>query len=432
MRASFLTEPVRFASEEVQRIELRLQAGNDQARIGEDIGVPVSIEGGEGNDTLCGPDVDTVWEIEGNGEGRYGEVQFAGIENLRGGGGRDWYVFADGGSVAGVVDGGAGTDVVDWSAWSAAVEVDLEAGEASGTGGLVDVERLVGGQAYDRLMGRDLSSVWYISGIDEGTMYSCGEAPVEFVGFEELVGGAGCDRFVFASEVAEVRGMIDGRAGEDTLDYSAWTEGVAVDLGVGAASAVKAGQDGGVQAVENVIGGWGDDQLTGDDADNRLEGNAGDDILAGGAGNDVLIGGSGDDTIAGGAGDDLILGDDVFGSLFPCGWKHCGCNRRGGDDLLFGDEGDDVVLGQGGRDVLYGGEGDDILLGGSGRDLLCGGPGDDSIHPGGPDVRSCCRIFKCGNSRCGRSRRSPLHSNFPRLLHKLPSKNQALLIHVRA
>jgi Ca2+-binding RTX toxin-like protein/WD40 repeat protein len=432
VRASFLTEPVRFASEEVQRIELRLQAGNDQARIGEDIGVPVSIEGGEGNDTLCGPDVDTVWEIEGNGEGRYGEVQFAGIENLRGGGGRDWYVFADGGSVAGVVDGGAGTDVVDWSAWSAAVEVDLEAGEASGTGGLVDVERLVGGQAYDRLMGRDLSSVWYISGIDEGTMYSCGEAPVEFVGFEELVGGAGCDRFVFASEVAEVRGMIDGRAGEDTLDYSAWTEGVAVDLGVGAASAVKAGQDGGVQAVENVIGGWGDDQLTGDDADNRLEGNAGDDILAGGAGNDVLIGGSGDDTIAGGAGDDLILGDDVFGSLFPCGWKHCGCNRRGGDDLLFGDEGDDVVLGQGGRDVLYGGEGDDILLGGSGRDLLCGGPGDDSIHPGGPDVRSCCRIFKCGNSRCGRSRRSPLHSNFPRLLHKLPSKNQALLIHVRA
>jgi len=373
-----------------------------------------------------------VWEIEGHGVGRYGEIQFAGMENLRGGEGRDWYVFADGGSVAGVVDGGAGADVLDWSAWSAAVEVDLEAGEASGTGGFVDIERFAGGQGYDRLMGRDLSSVWYISGIDEGTIYSCGEAPVEFAGFEELIGGADSDRFVFASPGSAVRGMIDGKAGVDTLDYSAWNEGVAVDLGIGAASAVGAGEDGGVQAVENVIGGWGDDRLTGDDADNRLEGNAGDDILAGGAGNDVLIGGSGDDTIAGGAGDDLIIGDTVLGSFFPCGWRHCGCSRRGGDDQLFGDEGDDVILGQGGRDVLYGGEGDDVLFGGSGRDLLCGGPGDDSIHPGGPDMRSCCRILKCGNSRRSLSRRSPFYSNFPGLLQRLPSKDTALLIRLRS
>ena len=70
-----------------------------------------------------------------------------------------------------------------------------------------------------------------------------------------------------------------------------------------------------VKNIENVIGGSGNDELTGDDRANQLTGGFGNDILDGGAGNDTLNGGAGNDTLDGGAGDDVLFGgdgDDVY------------------------------------------------------------------------------------------------------------------------
>jgi Ca2+-binding RTX toxin-like protein len=290
--------------------------------------------------------------------------------------------------VAGVVDGGAGADVLDWSAWDSPVEVNLETAEASGTGGFAGIERLIGGHGEDQLTGRDRSSVWWITSVNAGTVWSCGEAKTGFTSFEKLMGGAASDRFVIGPDEAAVAGMIRGGAGQDTLDYSHLCEGIVVDLSVGAASRVRAGEDGGVTGVENVIGGSGDDWITGDDGDNRLEGNAGNDVLFGGGGNDVLIGGPGDDVIWGERGNDLLLGDSAFWS-FRCG--HWGPRSRGwwaGNDMLYGGEGDDVLFGQGGHDFLDGGEGDDVLFGGPGRDVIQGWSGYPRRNTGRSRPRS--------------------------------------------
>ncbi|MGV6821255.1 MAG: calcium-binding protein, partial [Parvularcula sp.] len=59
-------------------------------------------------------------------------------------------------------------------------------------------------------------------------------------------------------------------------------------------------------SIENVIGGTGDDTLTGDGLANQLEG---------GAGADTLDGAGGADTLIGGAGDDFFLVDDALVDL---------------------------------------------------------------------------------------------------------------------
>jgi Ca2+-binding RTX toxin-like protein len=57
-----------------------------------------------------------------------------------------------------------------------------------------------------------------------------------------------------------------------------------------------------------VLGGSGNDSLTGSSGNNILVGNGGNDSLNGGAGRDILIGGKGTDSVVGGNGDDIVIG----------------------------------------------------------------------------------------------------------------------------
>ena len=57
-----------------------------------------------------------------------------------------------------------------------------------------------------------------------------------------------------------------------------------------------------------LLGGDGDDQLSGDDK-NTDPPRAGDDTLLGDAGDDELVGGGGSDVLFGGSGDDQLFGD---------------------------------------------------------------------------------------------------------------------------
>ena len=52
--------------------------------------------------------------------------------------------------------------------------------------------------------------------------------------------------------------------------------------------------------VENVLGGAGDDGITGDGQANFLLGGAGNDLIRAGAGDDTMIGGTGQDTLEAG------------------------------------------------------------------------------------------------------------------------------------
>jgi Ca2+-binding RTX toxin-like protein len=84
--------------------------------------------------------------------------------------------------------------------------------------------------------------------------------------------------------------------------------------------------------------------------------------LRGGPGNDRLTGGANvlGDRLVGGPGDDVLSG-------------------MSGPDVLYGGPGNDILLGGPGDDKLCGGPGDDKLLGGSGNDTLRGEAGEDLL-----------------------------------------------------
>ncbi|WP_148169570.1 S8 family serine peptidase [Pseudomonas chlororaphis] len=142
---------------------------------------------------------------------------------------------------------------------------------------------------------------------------------------------------------------------------------------------------------EWMLGGSGDDVLTGNGGDDELDGGTGNDFLYGGAGQDKLLGGDGDDRLEGGAGGDILeggRGDDVLIDL-------------SGGDTLEGGDGDDILQGapdQGAEAVLLANNAvggvriagpASILRGGAGKDTLTGsgtlegGDGDDTLTGSG-------------------------------------------------
>ena len=316
-----------------------------------------------------------------------------GDDALNGGSGDDQL---DGGPGADVLQGGAGTrDVADYSARTNPVTATLDDQANDGETGerdnaRTDVEGIWGGAASDRLTGGGAS--------------------------DDLRGGDGDDTF---------RGLggadtMSGGSGQDTADYGERTSAITVTIdGV----ANDAGESDNVGTdVDNLIGGSGDDRLTGSSWWQTIDGGPGDDTLYGGGSNDTLEGGSGDDTLNGDSGDDVIDGgagrDDVNGGSgadtadyssrgtsvsVTVGDASRGDGASGeGDDVgsdiervlggpaadsLTGNSAANTLLGSGGDDALDGGSGDDGLQGGDGSDRLSGASGRDAVDGGSGDDR---------------------------------------------
>lgn len=147
--------------------------------------------------------------------------------------------------------------------------------------------------------------------------------------------------------------------------------------------------------IENAIGGFGNDTITGTDGANTINGRGGNDTILAGNGTDLVYGGSGNDTIRGGGSDngehDTLNGDTgndfIYGQL---GFDliHGGLGNDsldGGNhaDTIRGEGGNDTLFGGHGFDMLYGGDGEDVLLGGLWNDGLFGGAGHDNLDGGG-------------------------------------------------
>lgn len=125
----------------------------------------------------------------------------------------------------------------------------------------------------------------------------------------------------------------------------------------------------------DVIGGAGDDTLTGGAAVDVLRGDTGDDRLDGSGGVDstdyVLATGPVTVDLAAGTAtgadgnDTLVDVEQIIGSEF--------------DDELFGDSGPNFIRGAGGIDTIHGRAGNDALGGNAGCDLIHGGAGDDQV-----------------------------------------------------
>ncbi len=242
-------------------------------------------------------------------------------------------------------------------------------------------------------------------------------------GDDELIGGPGNDTFLYdATDSGNDTITGNGTAtsavddpGFDTLDFSAIpaTTDVTVDL-----SSLNTPNvwDGGVSTltfkkedIDAVIGGDGDDDLTGNARDNTLSGGPGDDRAAGGAGNETYAFDAdepwgkeiivedpldlvGHDILDFSATTDFpvivdlnITGvspgaDQVIGNLTLV-------IEAGGFEEVIGGSMDDEITGNGLDNILRGGPGHDLLEGFGGNDFMDGGPGNDRLD-GGPGFDS--------------------------------------------
>jgi hypothetical protein len=217
--------------------------------------------------------------------------------NIKGGSGRNTFLVHNTGlgrvPMETTINTGDGDDSVTVEATRGKLHVH------GGTG----VNTLVGASADDEL--------WKITGPHAGTLTQAPfppsyDAPIDFTEMDDLVGGNGDDTFRMA-DGATVR-SIDGGGGTNTLDYSAYTTSVIVNLRTGSATGVSGGAADSVKRIQNVIGGNGG-PVTGPDAVyNILVGN-GRNVLTGGTGRrNLLIAGPTASTLYGGDQDDILIG----------------------------------------------------------------------------------------------------------------------------
>ena len=287
------------------------------------------VIGGSGDDTLIGPNMVRTWFILGANEGEIQHTfEFTGIENLVGGTLEDSFEFSDGAYVTGTIDGGDGENLLNYSAYTSPITVNLELGEATGCGDFTNIDEFIGGIASDLLIGPNATTTWYIAGSDSGNVHGLG-----FDGFENLNGGSENDTFVFPGIGSSISGNIDGQGGNNTLNYTSY---VALIVYVNLDTGVAMGT-GGISNIHHVLGSESTvNFLIGNDEVNWLVGGNQGDVISGGGGNDIILGMEGNDIILGGDGDDLIWGLD-------------------GLDILAGGAGEDIIIGDADDDILISG-----------------------------------------------------------------------------
>jgi hypothetical protein len=215
------------------------------------------------------------------------QTNFTNVSSLRGGAVQDRFIFQDGSSISGTVDGGLGTDILNFSAFSSSRFIETRFSTACG--GSVNLQQ----------PGNVTGSVGVIG---------------NFAALESVIGGQGDDTFLFLTG-GSTSGGIDGGLGNNTLDYRGFTPatstGVTVNLITGAASQIYGGASGRVSRIRDVYGTSMNDNISGDAQNNVFYGLGGNDNLVGNDGNDLLIGGTGSDTVQGGNGYNVVTGSEI-------------------------------------------------------------------------------------------------------------------------
>ncbi len=177
--------------------DLRGGSGNDSFVLSGPAPVGISFAGGDGNDTVTGLSSDSIWVIQSPGGGTVGGLAFEDIENLRGGVGQDWFQITESGQIVGTLNGGAGSNTLDYSTWTVSVSVSLAMRVGSAIGGsITNFAILIGGSGADELTASSTASV-LIGGGGNDQLVGGG-------GRNILIGGLGSDR-------------LEGRGGDDLV-----------------------------------------------------------------------------------------------------------------------------------------------------------------------------------------------------------------------
>jgi hypothetical protein len=273
-----------------QAIALNTGAGDDTVIMRATLGSLV-VDGQGGNNTLIGPDQAEGWSITGANAGGVGGINFTNVQNPTGGSGADTFTFGDGTGVTGVINGGGGTNTLDYSFYRTGVTVNLPTRTATGTGVVLNIRNVTGSPANDSitgdfasnilsgdggtdvlnggsgadtfilaatqgtatrvtgfgtadtLRGANIANIWTITGANAGNVNG-----IAFTGIARLTGGTSTDAFRFTT--GSVSGAVDGGGGTDALDYSA-DGGGAVTVNLATHTATRTGF---FANIENLIG----------------------------------------------------------------------------------------------------------------------------------------------------------------------------------
>ncbi len=365
----------------VENLVVNGQAGDDtiQGQNGIASLTHLTIDGGDGNDTLGGGDGDDTLlggagndTIDGN----------RGSDVAIGGGGNDTFVW-DPGDGSDTIEGQGGTDAMDFHGSNANENIDVSANGtrvrlfrdvANITMDLNGIEAL----NLDTLGGTDTVNVHNLTGT------GLTAANVNLAGSDGNPDGSADNVNVFGTDGAD-NATVGG------------TAGVVKVTGLGETVNVSGGETGDGVGVDTL---GGDDTITnsvltpgpasvnidgGADSDtSNYNGTAAADTI-GVANNGTAVstftpaGGVQNTTnvenlvVNGQAGDDTIQGQNGIASL-----THLTINGGDGNDTLGGGDGDDTLLGGNGNDTIDGNRGTDVALGGAGNDTFVWDPGDGS------------------------------------------------------
>lgn len=222
-------------------------------------------------------------------------------------------------------------------------------------------------------------------------------APGESNGLEVSMVGGGNTTRVYDRQVPLTAGLGCNQVDANTADCPGPPDAIHADLGDVGDSAYFGDEldPAAVSVPVTVLGGPGNDNLSGGHGDDTLDGGDGHDWFWSSAGADTFIGGDGNDVV------DyhsytVRLKIDIR-KLHTDGYYHGGRAADGGfndrydaglevflggsgNDKMLGNQHDNSFLGGPGNDLLRGYAGNDGLDGGSGRDNMDGGTGDDTLQ----------------------------------------------------
>ena len=146
-----LSDGIGFAT--VETIAVYLGSGDDTFTVQVIPDGTANLDGGAGNDQLFGPNTINTWNITGTNAGTLNTtVHWNAFENLTGGDQPDTFIFADQMGISGILDGGAGSDSLNYDAYTTPVTIRIPNGPATGTGGVLNIENARLGAGDDALI----------------------------------------------------------------------------------------------------------------------------------------------------------------------------------------------------------------------------------------------------------------------------------------
>jgi Ca2+-binding RTX toxin-like protein len=357
--------------------------------------IPVSLEGGAGDDVLLGGSGNDTADggvgndvLRGNG----------GIDSLNGGDGNDSVVGGDGDDS---LIGELGNDTLDGSA---GIDQLIETNNVNftlsntkllglGTDKLLGIEeaRLTGGSSANKLNASTFTGVTTLLG-GQGNDTLIGGTGVDLLSGQEgvnfLNGGLGIDLLVENIDASMVltntrltagplltdtlanieRAQLTGGSSDNTMNASAFTLGSVL-----------------------LIGGQGNDTLTGTGKNDSLRGAQGNDVIDGRGGIDTSneVGDFNLTLVSTGATTATLTGSGAFGTDTLTNIEQASyfANGNGANNLDASGFNGPVTLGGGnGADTVTGGAGNDVLTGGAGNDDIDGGGGTDTLSESANDT----------------------------------------------